>query len=225
MTQEELLQLVATNLRYSTYVYTQLNSPHETWEGDYKIEYLYEKLPDNCLIFMVPKFSSLATKRVDGSETVIDENKLTIKYLIGVEVINGAKHGKYSSKSYTIYVENPEGTLTLATKGDIIANRLAIFRFIKGYENTVVLINSPIYNSVQLSTLLVTNKASFYVRPVIIDNATGSEIPVATTTDVNLLAKRVEELESKIQYGTEDPEDALIDAPLGTIYIQVEEGE
>lgn len=225
MTQEELLQLVANNLKYSAYVYTQLSTPTETWEGDYKIDYLYEKIPDNCLIFMVPKYSSLPTKRYDGTEEVISENKLTVRYLTGVTIVNGVKRGQYTSRSYTIYVENPEGVLTLATKGDIIANRLAIFRFIKGDEDTVILINSPIYNSVQLSTLSVTNKAAFYRRPVVVDNTTGSEIPVATTTDVNLLEQRIATLESKILYGTEDPEDALIDAPLGTIYIRVEEGE
>lgn len=214
MTQNDLLQLVSNNLKYGAYVYTQLSTPNETWQGNYKIDYLYEQLPDNCLIFMVPKYSSL-----NGT------NRLTIRFLIDTKIENGIKRGVYSSKSYNIYVENSEGTLTPAAKGDIIANRLSIFRFIKGDSDSVILINSPIYNSISLSTLSVTNKAAFYSRPVIVDTATQSEIPVATKTDVSLLEQRIAALEAKIQYGTKDAEEVLLDAPLGTIYIKVEEGE
>jgi len=225
MTQEEILQLVSNNLKYNAYVYNQLSTLVDTWDGDYKIEYLYESIPDNSLLFMVPKYSSLATVRTDDETTPIEANKLTIRYLIGTKVIDGVKRGVYSSKSYKIYVESPEGTMTLATIGDIIAHRLAIFRFIKGDTDSVILVNSPLYNSVSLSTLTVTNKAAFYQRPVIVDKITGAEVPLATNTDLLALTKRVETLENKFQYGTEDAEDALVDAEVGTIYIQVEEGE
>jgi hypothetical protein len=221
----EILALLANNLKYGAYVYTQLSTPATVWDGDYKIEFLYEQLPDNCLVFMVPKYSSLSTKQTDGTEKTINANKLTIKYLVSTEIVNGVKRGKYTSKSYNIYVESPEGILTLATKGDIIANRLAIFRFIKGDNDSVILVNSPLYNSVSLSTLTVTNKATFFTRPVVVDNATNSEIPLATNTDLRALEERVEKLENKFQYGTKDPEEALLDAEIGTIYIRVEEGE
>ena len=42
MTQEEILRLISNNLKYSAYVYTQLNTVGN-WNGDYKIEYLYGK--------------------------------------------------------------------------------------------------------------------------------------------------------------------------------------
>lgn len=224
MTQEEILRLISNNLKYSAYVYTQLNTIGN-WNGDYKIEYLYEKIPDNSLVFMVPRYSSLPTRQTDGLENIVTANKLTVRFLVGVETVNGVKHGKYLAKSYTIYVENSEGVLTLASKNDIVANRMAIFRFIKGDEDSVILINSPIYNSVQLSTLSVTNEALFYTRPVTVDRTTGAKIPLATNTDLLALENRVKTLENRIQYGTEDAEEALANAPLGTIYIKVEEGE
>lgn len=225
MTQNELLQLITNNLRYSAYVYTQLSTPSTNWNGDYAIEFLYDKLPDNCLVFMVPKYSSLPTSYKDGTDRLVEANYLTIKYLIGTEVINGKKYGKYTSTSYKIYVENPEGTLTLATEGDIVANRLAMFRFIKGDKDSVILINSPLYNSISLSTLSVTNKTTFYTTPVVVDKNSGSEIPLATNSNLLALENRVRKLEEKFQYGTLDPEEALLDAEVGTIYIRVEEGD
>lgn len=225
MTHEEILQLVSNNLKYNAYVYNQLSTVSSKWEGNYKIEYLYDKIPDNSLLFMVPKYSSLAVKYSEDSTPAIDANRLTIRYLIGTKEVEGIKRGVYEEKTYTIYVESPEGTLTLATKGDIIAHRLAIFRFIQGDEDSVILINSPLYNSVSLSTLTVTNKTTFYTRPVIVDKVTGAEIPIASNTDLLALEKRVEALENKFIYGTDDAENVLLDAPVGTIYIQVEEGE
>lgn len=225
MTEESLLQMISNNLRYGAYVYTQLSTPSTNWQGDFTIEFLYEKLPDNCLVFMVPKYSSLSTSYTDGTDKVIDANKLTIKYLIGTELINGVKHGRYKSTTYNIYVESSEGLLTLATKGDIVANRLAIFRFIKGDNDSVILINSPLYNSISLSTLSVTNKTTFYTTPVVVDKGSGSEIPLATNSDLLALTERVKKLENKFQYGTLDPEEALVDAEVGTIYVKVEEGD
>lgn len=225
MTNDEILQLLANNLKYSAYVYTQLSKHSTAWDGDYTIEFLYESLPDNCLIFMVPKYSSLSTRRTTSTEQVIEANKLTIKYLIGTETVGGIRRGKYTSKTYNIYTETPEGNLTLATKGDIIANRMAMFRFIKGDKDSVILINSPLYNSVSLSTLTVTNKTTFFTRPVVVDSYTSAEVPLATNTDLLALEQRVKKLEDKFQYGAIDPEEALIDAEVGTIYIRVEEGE
>ena len=224
MTQEELLNLVSNNLKYSAYVYNQLSTLSETWNGDYKIEYLYDKVAPNSLVFLVPKHSSLPTVYSEDSVEPIEANTLTIKFLIGTQEINGVKRGVYSSKTYKIYVETPEGRLTLATRGDIIANRLAMFRFIQGDNDSVILINSPLYNSISLSTLAVTNKATFYTVPVIVDKVTKAEIPIATNTDLLALEERVKKLENKFQYGTIDAENALMDADVGTIYIQVEEG-
>ena len=215
MTQEQLLELVAHNTKYNAYVYNQISTLTQVWDGDYKIEYLYEKLPDNCLLFMVPNYTSKAT-----------DNKLTIRYLTGTKKNpDGSLSGIYKSRTYTIYVETIEGKLTKAKEGDIVAHRLAIFRFIKGDNDSVILINSPLYNSISLSTLTVTNDAKFYKAPVVIDRVLGTEVPLATNTDVLALAERVTKLENKFIYGSKDAEEALAKEEIGTIYLKVEEGE
>lgn len=205
---------MANNLKYSAIIYNQLHTPYDTWDGNFKIEYLYSEVPRDSLIFMVPKYSS-----IEGV------NKLTIRYLITIIDDNGVPRAKYKDTSYTIYVENSDGKLTPASRGDIVANRLAIFRFLKGDNDTVFLVNSPLINNVSITSLTVTNEATFYSPPKVINSKTGDAIPLATNTDVVALANRVSKLEHKFIYGSLDPEEALKDADIGTIYIQVESGE
>lgn len=215
MTQEQLLKLVSHNLKYGAYVYNQLTTLYTSWDGNYKIEYLYEDIPDNSLLFMVPVYSSKK-----------ENNKLTIRYLTGTRTnAQGVQVGVYKEKSFNILIENPEGYLTKATEGDIIANRLCIFRFVKGDNDTVILINSPLYNSVSISTLTVVNEATFYTMPTVVDPITDSRIPLTSKTDFLALQERVSKLESKFQFGVEDANTALAGADVGTIYIQVEDGD
>lgn len=214
MTQEEIYKLISNNMKYGAYVYNQLSTLSSQWDNNYKIEYLYDTIPNNSLLFMVPIYSS-------KNSTC----KLTIRYLKKtVQNSDGTLKGIYQEKTYDVYVENPEGVLTKASKGDIVAHRLCIFRFINGDDDTVILINSPLYNSVSLSTLTVVNKAKFYQRPVVVDAVTEAEIPLASNTDLLALENRVTKLESKFTYGTVSAEEALVDAEEGTIYIQIEEG-
>lgn len=214
MTQEEIYKLISNNMKYGAYVYNQLSTLSSQWDNNYKIDYLYDAIPNNSLLFMVPIYSS--------KESTC---KLTIRYLKKtITNSDGTLKGIYQEKTYDVYVENPEGVLTKASKGDIVAHRLCIFRFINGDDDTVILINSPLYNSVSLSTLTVTNKTKFYQRPVVADDVTGVEIPLASNTDLTALENRVAKLESKFTYGTVSAEEALVDAEEGTIYIQIEEG-
>lgn len=217
MTQEEIYKLISNNMKYGAYVYNQISTLASQWDNNYKIEYLYESIPNNSLLFMVPTYSSLKY------ETAVC--KLTIRYLKQTQKqSDGTLKAIYQEKCYDIYVENPEGVLTRASRGDIIAHRLCIFRFINGDDDTVILINSPLYNSVSLSTLTVTNKTKFHQMPVVVDASTGAEIPLASNTDLSELKNRVTRLENKFTYGTVSAEEALADAEEGTIYIQVEEG-
>ena len=224
MTQEQLLKLVSHNLKYGAYVYNQLNTLYDDWDGNYKIEYLYDEIPDNSLLFMVPVYSSkdISKEYEEGKKYT---NKLTIRYLAGSREQQGVIVGVYKEKTYTILIENPEGYLTKATSGDIVANRLCIFRFIKGDDNTVILLNSPLYNSISLSTLSVTNEATFYTTPTVVDKTTQARVPLVTETKLVELENRVAKLESKFQFGSDDASSALATASVGTIYIQVEKGD
>ena len=219
MTQEQLLKLVSHNLKYGAYVYTQLATLASNWDGNYKIEYLYDKIPDNSLLFVVPRYSSVEYT------TGKSKNTLTIRYISDIKQKGDKQVAVYKDTTYNILIENPEGTLSYATKGDILANRLCMFRFIKGDNDTVILINSPLYNNISVSTLNVTNEATFYTMPTVIDSVTDSRIPLVTRTQLLELTNRVSKLEKKFQFGTEDANSVLSNADVGTIYIQVENGD
>ena len=215
MTQEQVLRLVSHNLKYGAYVYNQLTTLYDSWDGNYKIEYLYDKIPDNSLLFMVPVYSSKETN-----------NKLTLRYLTGTRTnSDGTQVGVYAETTLDIFIENPEGFLTRATSGDILPNRLCIFRFIKGDNKMVILINSPLYNSISVSTLNVVNETTFHTIPTVVDKVTESKIPLVTKVQLAELENRISILEDRIRFGTTDANEALADAEEGTIYIQVENGD
>ena len=214
---QDLIKLLKDTAKYNTYIYNQIPTLYDSWNNDYKIEYLYDKVPSNSILLVLPCFSSETPNKNTPNVT------LSIRYIYSYKTLNNELVPIYREQNYTVYVETQEGTLKKASKGDIIANRLCIFRFIEGDIDSVILVNSPLYNSVSLSTLTVTNKTKFYQKPIVILQ-NDQEVQVVTQEQLNSLEARVEQLENKFQYGTQDPQEAMIDMPNGSIYIQVEKG-
>lgn len=182
--------------------------------GEIIIKYPYEKIPDNALLFVLPLYSSLSSG-----------NKLTIKY---ATVTSSGDVSYTVSKQYNIMVEGTDGKKRKAGLGDIVANRLCMFRFITGNSSDIILCNNPIYTNLSCSTLCITNEATFYQVPTVVYTANGSEkkTTLALNQDLQSLAERVTALENKIKIGTDTPEkyfEANPSAPKGTIYMQVEE--
>ncbi len=202
-------------LNYLPMIYNQqqLNSANT---GEIVIKYPYETIPDNALLFVLPLYGSLTTG-----------NKLTIKFAKVSQ--DGSIISYATTKSYNIMVEDINGTKRKATDGDIIPNRLCMFRFITNNSSDIVLCNNPVYNNLKCSTLCITNKASFYQIPTIIyrtPNGTELEEPLALNQDLQSLEARITALENKFKVGTDTPEKYFENnpnAPQGTIYMQVEE--
>ena len=203
-------------LNYLPMIYNQQKvNPINT--GEIVIKYPYETIPDNALLFVLPLYSSIE----EGN------NKLTIKF---AKVISDGSRVTYSTvKSYEIIVEDTNGTKRKAGPGDIVANRLCMFRFITGNSSQIILCNNPIYNSLNCSTLCITNSAKFYTTPTVVyytNQGIEKETPLALNQDLQSLAARVTALENKFKVGTDTAEKYFNDnpnAPQGTIYLQVEE--
>ena len=184
--------------------------------GEITIKYPYDKVPDNAILFVLPLYSSLESN-----------NKLTIKF---AQVQQDGKAVSYSTtKTYEIMVEDTNGTKRKAGLGDIVANRLCMFRFITGNSSQIILCNNPIYNNINCSTLCITNSAKFYKVPTVIyftNQGVEKEAPIALDQDLQSLAARVTALENKFKVGTDTAEKYFENnpnAPEGTIYLQVEE--
>ena len=207
---ETVLGYAGSLVKYGAVCYTQLNMTNIA-DGNYIIKYPYSSLPNNGLLFLLPQFSSI-------KQTNSRFNTLTIKFTETTDT-NQTYTG---SKTYTMYKESSNGKLSPVTEGDIIANRLAIFRFITGNNNSVILINNPQYNDIQVSTITVTNSTTFKSTPIL-EKADGSFTRIATEEGLTELEKRLRTVESRILYGAIDPDEALKDAVEGTIYIKVEE--
>ena len=184
--------------------------------GEIVIKYPYDKIPDNALLFVLPLYSSLETN-----------NKLIIKFATVSQ--DGSAINYVTTKTYNIMVEDTNGSKRRASTGDIIANRLCMFRFITGNSSDIILCNNPVYNNLSCSTLYITNEAKFNQIPKVIyttEMGATLETPLALNQDLLELAARVTALENKFKVGTDTAEKYFEDnpnAPQGTIYMQVEE--
>lgn len=203
-------------LNYLPMIYNQQRITKE-FDGVFTIKYPYKSIPNNAIIFMLPLYNSIQTDSF---------NKLTIKYatVVNSEVVYNEE------KTYNIMVENIDGTKRPATKGDIVANRLCMFRFITNNNSDIILCNTSMHKDISCTSLYVTNKTKFYTPPVVVSgySASGAEIEdtLALNSTVNNLIKRVELLENKFKVGTTSAEEYFNNnpnTPDGTIYLQLED--
>ena len=201
-------------LNYLPMIYNQQQTSVNT--GEIVIKYPYDKIPDNALLFVLPMYNSLSSG-----------NKLTIK--LATVSQNGTVVSYTTTKQYNIMVEDTNGKKRAAGLGDIVANRLCMFRFITNNSSDIILCNNPIYNNLKCSTLCITNSAKFYETPKVIyytNQGVEKEVELALSSDLQDLAARVTALENKFVTGTDSAEEYFENnpnAPQGTIYMQVEE--
>lgn len=201
-------------LNYLPMIYNQQQTSVNT--GEIVIKYPYDKIPENALLFVLPMYNSLSSG-----------NKLTIK--LATVSQNGTVVSYTTTKQYNIMVEDTDGKKRAAGLGDIVANRLCMFRFITNNSSDIILCNNPIYNNLKCSTLCITNSAKFYETPKVIyytNQGVEKEVELALSSDLQDLAARVTALENKFVTGTDSAEEYFENnpnAPQGTIYMQVEE--
>lgn len=201
-------------LNYLPMIYNQQQTSVNT--GEIVIKYPYDKIPENALLFVLPMYNSLSSG-----------NKLTIK--LATVSQNGTVVSYTTTKQYNIMVEDTDGKKRAAGLGDIVANRLCMFRFITNNSSDIILCNNPIYNNLKCSTLCITNSAKFYETPKVIyytNQGVEKEVELALASDLQDLAARVTALENKFVTGTDSAKEYFENnpnAPQGTIYMQVEE--
>ena len=210
-------------LNYLPMIYNQ-RPINDTWNGEFVIRYPYSSIPENALIFMLPVYSSL-----DNSYNS-NINKLTVQY---ATVSQDGKTISYEkTATYNIMIEGQDGSKRPATEGDIIANKLCMFRFITNNTSDIILCNNPIYNNLQCSSLYITNEATFKQLPIYeyletVNNVVLTrQTTLATAKDIGELSNRIYALEEKFKTGTDSPEKFFAenkDLSDDTIYFQVEE--
>lgn len=224
---EALQKALSTVLRFLPQIYVQ-REVSESNKGEIIIYYPHESLPTNIMLFVLPYNNS-----IDNNETNGQINKLTIRYQKPVynQITKSYElDTKFNPvKSYKILVENKNGTKRSAKLGDILADRVCMFRFSSKDANSVILCNSPIYGDIQCNSLEVVNGLKLYEKPVIGIKENNIFIPqetLVTTKDIKELTDKVDNLSNQIKIGTDTPEKYFSEhpeLPEGTIYIQTEE--
>jgi len=180
------------------YIYPQIPGNNE---AQFVIRYPFPTAPSNSLVFVLPLRNSV---EVTSERT----NKLIFRYPTGEG---------YATKEYTIFIEGINGALTHAGEHALIANRLAMFRFLSTDPDKAILVNNSYHNTLGLSHLSVSQSTHFGLVPTV-----GTNDELALNSELKALEDRVKKLEEMIIVGEEDAEEALQDKPEGTIYIQLE---
>lgn len=216
---EALYEGLKKVLNYLPMVYEQQKTMSKP--GEIVIRYPYKSIPKDALLFVLPFRNSIT---IEGNTDNLYPNKLTICF---AEVSSNGEISYNDSKTYNIIVEDINGSKRKAISGDIIANRLCMFRFISNTSSEIILCNNPIYNNLSCSTLSITNDANFYTVPSYMYASNGTYIKkqLALNEDLDSLEKRVTKLEERFKFGTETPEEYFNNNNVedGTIYMQVEE--
>lgn len=209
MNTNELIAKLEKTLLYTPKVYKQSSLvSQENFDNEFILEYSYSEIQSDALLFFVPSVSS---------------KELNKECVLNIRTPYADSEGKtrYLNNKYKIYVEQVNAsTLQKATKGDILANRLCIFRF-NPVSKIAILINSPLYNDVKFSSIEATD-AVFLNDPYVV-NEKGVKVRLVNEEEFSSLVQRVNNLEQRILFGSEDPNQILKDKPVGTIYIQYEE--
>lgn len=205
----QIMAMLEKSLKYTPILYRQstYSIDQNAFGNDYILEYKQTDIPEDSLLFFIPAYSS--------------NDSATCKLTIRVPSVNSSGTYSYSDIVYDIIVEQNNDMPRKAGQGDIIANRMCIFRF-RSITKQVILCNSPLYNDAIFSNVKVVN-AKFTNMPVYVDPNTNIEYALVSTKELSELKNKVTALENKIKFGTQDPEEALRDLPAGTIYIQHEE--
>lgn len=210
-------------LNYLPMIYNQRQT-NAVWNGNFIIRYPYDSIPENAILFMLPIYSSL------DNSTSININKLTIQYATVSQ--DGKQISYQNSKTYNIVVEELDGSKRPAKVGDIVANRLCMFRFITNNKTDIILCNDCNHNNLACTSLYVTTESTFKELPIYeyikLINGVPTTIRtyLSTQEDIANLNDRLTALENKFHIGTQSPEDFFEEnsnLPDDSIYFQTEE--
>lgn len=216
--QQVLYDMLVEAYSYMPIVYQQQNIPTGTEKEDvYIIKTHLDRLPDNGLLFFLPKYTSTT-----------DTVKIKILF----------ENDSSKAITYTVYLENTDGNLIKASANSLIANRLAIFRIVEQFSkktlnnpeinHMIVLTNNPFYNNLSVSKLNVSNTTIFRRMPMYIPESyiDGTDISngfeFVLYADYLDLKNRLEKLEKRLVVGTEDIKDVSDTLEEGQIYMKVE---
>jgi hypothetical protein len=209
----DLYKNILTVLKYLPKVYAQKEYKND-FPGNIYIHYPYKDIPNNAIFFVLPMRGSV-------EYTGTTSNKLVIQYWqSGIDDNGKPTVNVTQEKVYDILIEKPDGSKRFATIGDILPDRLCMFRFVKSSSNYVVLCNDPLHGDVYCSSLKVTGEVNFNETPKV------NQFNLVTSNDLATIEKKLTDLENKIQTGTQTAESYFKEhpnLPVGTIYIQTEE--
>lgn len=222
---DKLSKALETVLKFLPQIYSQREVSDNI--GEIIINYPHRELPKNILLFVLPYRGSITYDR-----NIPDQmNKLTIKYHTTTfnTATNKYELTEIETKSYNIIVEGEDGKKRSAKAGDILPDRLCMFRISSKSSNEILLCNSPLYGDIFCNSLEIANDLKLYKKPVIgVKGEDGFEVTdtLVTQSELKELQAKVDSIDKRLVVGTQTPEQYFSShqaAERGTIYLQMEE--
>ena len=222
---DQVLKALSTVLKFIPQIYPQRIVSDN--QGEIIINYPHKEIPSNIILYVLPYRSSINIDKNTPSQS----NMLTINYHTTKLNPTTKKYELTSieTKHYSIIVEDTNGKKREAEAGDILADRLCMFRFSTKNSNEVILCNSPLYGDVFCNKLEVVEELKLYGKPVIGVKEGGVFVPkdsLVTKSELKELQDKLDSLAKKLIVGTQTPEQyfsANPNAEEGTIYLQMED--
>lgn len=222
---DEMTKALSTVLKYLPQIYAQREISDNV--GEIIINYPHKELPSGIILYVLPYRNSIE----ENINTPSQSNVLTIKYHTTKLNPDTNKYELTSieTKKYSIFVEGTNGTKRPASSGDILADRLCMFRFSSKNSPEVILCNSPMYGNIFCNTLEIGNDLRLYKKPVIgVKGKDGFEVTdtLVTQSELKELQDKVNAIDNRIKVGVQTPEQyfsANPNAVEGTIYLQMED--
>lgn len=221
----EIAKALSTVLKFIPQIYPQriVSDNH----GEIIINYPHKEIPSNIILYVLPYRSSINKDKNTPSQS----NMLTINYHITKLNPNTNKYelSNIETKHYSIVVEDTDGKKREAEAGDILADRLCMFRFSSKNSNEVILCNSPLYGNIFCNSLEIANDLRLYKKPVIgVKGKDGFEVTdtLVTQSELKELQDKVNAIDNRIKVGVQTPEQYFSANPNteeGTIYLQMED--
>ena len=218
---DETLKALSTILKFLPQIYPQREVSDNV--GEIIINYPHKELPSGIILYVLPYRSSIN----EDPNILSQSNVLTIKYHTTRFNPDTNKYEltNIETKKYSIIVEGTDGTKKPVKAGDILADRLCMFRFSSTDSSKVILCNSPLYGDVACNSLEIAHKLTLKELPVLL-NKDGTEDRLISYKEFKELKDKVNAIDNRIKVGVQTPEQyfsANPNAVEGTIYLQMED--
>lgn len=149
------------------------------------------------------------------TENIVRDDKSSLSCQLVVH------HGMNTSTTMAIVKEDYNGNLVELETGDIVANRLAMFRTAPNNNSKIILVNSSVYGRININELTAVH-ATFLNNPEVIVDGKAQQI-LSSKQGIDLIDDLDARYQKKLVVSKTPINDYVGTLEAGQLYVQVDE--